>query len=325
MTSIDRRRVILGAAGAVMLRIPLSRAQTSTPELKAMQFVVPAPPGTQPDLIARWLAPPIAKAAGIPVTVLNRPGAAGAIAADAVLASSDTGALLLGGLDHVAYSHLNSNRRALDPFVDFVPVGAVNRDTWVIVTGVDAGIATLGALTELGRSQTPISYASNGEGSTAHLLSARLCRMLGISAQHVAYRDTMLPDLFAGRVAFAVMPTPGAVSQIRAGRLRALASLTRTRLPSLPQVPTLGELGHDGLVFHGGLFLFAPAALGLHARKINQWLVEAQRQPEVAAAYAAASIDPTPFDLEQTRHAVADRLRIIDEMRSETFGRGRTG
>jgi tripartite-type tricarboxylate transporter receptor subunit TctC len=135
---LDRRQalrasVALATGWALAGRLGAARA-TTPPVLRTLQVMVPTPPASQPDVIARWLIEPLARLAGVPGSVVNRPGAAGAIAADAVLAAPpESGTLLLGGLDHVAYSHLNSQRRALDPFVDFVPVGSVNRDAWMVV------------------------------------------------------------------------------------------------------------------------------------------------------------------------------------------------
>jgi len=131
-----RRRSFLQAA-AFTPSLALATAWAASPiALKGLQLVIPAPAGSQPDVIARWIVEPLARKAGVPGVVVNMPGAAGALAADAVLRSNpESGLLLMGGLDHVAYSHLNSNRRALDPFTDFAPVAAVNRDTWVVATG----------------------------------------------------------------------------------------------------------------------------------------------------------------------------------------------
>ena len=320
----DRRsflRATMGLVGAVCAtRVP---AQTA-PALKSLQLVVPTPPGSQPDVIARWLVEPIARRANLAGTVVNRPGAAGAIAADAVLSADPSGGpLLLGGLDHVAYSHMNSNRRALDPFVDFVPVGAVNRDTWVVATAGDSPTTTLAALAQASRSGPPLSFASTGEGSTAHLLGVRLCKALGIDAQHVPYKESYVPDLIAGRIHFVLAPTPGLIGQIRAGRLRALATLTDERLGVLDAVASIRELGFADLVFYGGLFLFAPAALSGHAAKINGWLADALREPGIAARYRDAAIEPTPLDLDATRHAVIERLQRVDAMRVAVLGRAR--
>lgn len=327
------RRTFMTRTGSALLAIPaLAPLRAAAKDdgdangLKSLQLVVPTPPGTQPDLLARWLLEPITRRAGLPGVVLNRPGAAGAIAADAVLsAPPGVGALLLGGLDHVAYSHLNSNRRALDPFVDFTPVGVVNRDTWLVVTGADGPLRDLAALAAVSRERGGLTYASNGEGSTSHLLAARLCRALGAEGKHVAYSGPYQPDLVAGRVDFALAPTPAMLGAVRGGRVRALAALTPERLPMLDAVPTAGELGVPDLVFQGGLFLFAPAALRAHAASLNGWLVQAQQQPDVAARYREAAIEPTPLSLEQTHAAVAERLRTVEALRAEVFGRGRAG
>ena len=318
----SRRHLLRASLGAACFLAALGRARAAAP-LKSLQLVVPAPPGSQPDQLARWLVGPMAQSAGAPGSVLNRPGAAGAIAADAVLAAApESGALLIGGLDHVAYSHVNNNRRPLDPFVDFVPVGAVNRDTWMVVAGA-AQPASLPALADLSRRLGGLHYASNGEGSTAHLLSARLCKSLRIDAQHVPYREPWLPDLIAGRLHFAVAPTPAVLAHVRAGRLQALATLTESRLAVAPSVPTIRELGHPEQVFYGGLFLFAPASLVDHAPRINAWLLEALGRADVLQSYRDAGIEPTPLALDAAQAAVRQRLHDVDGMRVAVFGRAR--
>jgi len=320
----DRRAFLQTTMGLVAGWSTTSpRAQTS-PELKMLQFVVPTPPGSQPDVLARWLVDPMARRAKVPGSVVNRPGAAGAIAADAVLAADpSSGSLLLGGLDHVAYSHVNSNRRALDPLIDFVPVGAVNRDTWVIATAADQRASSLTALVQASRAGVPISYGTSGEGGTAHLLSVRLCKALGLEAQHVPYKDSYLPDLISGRIQFVLAPTPAVLPQIKGGRLRALAALTDERIGVLNAVPSIRELGWQDQVFYGGLFLFAPASLSAYQGRLNGWLVETLRQPEIVARYHEAAIEPTPLNVEETRQAITGRLRLLDAMRMAVLGRSR--
>ena len=319
------RRQWLALSAATLAAATSARASAQTADgLKSIQFIVPTPPGTQPDVIARWLIEPIAQMAGVPGQVLNRPGAAGAIAADAVLAAAaETGTLLLGGLDHVAYSHLNSQRKALDPLVDFVPAGAVNRDSWLLVASREAGVNDVAGLVALARRGTPLSYASVGEGTTPHLVTARLCKALGIEALHVPYKDSYMPDLMAGRIQFAVAPTPALLGPLRGNRLQPLASLSAERLDLTPQVPSIREAGWPDQVFHGGLYLFAPAVLTRHVAAINGWLAEALRRPEIVAHYRQASIEPTPLSLDQVRASVMERLRTSDAMRMAVFGRTR--
>jgi len=319
-----RRRTFLKAAviapSCALLAAP---ASSSALALKGLQIVVPTPAGSQPDVIARWIVEPLTRKAGVTGVVINLPGAAGAVAADAVLRGGpDNGSLLLGGLDHVAYSHLNSKRRALDPFTDFTPVAAVNRDTWVVATASDAPARTLQALVERSRRE-PLNYASTGDGTTAHLLSARLCAALGIDAQHVPYRVPWIPDLIAGRVQFVVAPTPAVLPQLRAGRLLALATLTDERLPLPGDPPTIRELGLPEQVFYGGLFLFAPAALAPAAPQLNSWFRETVMAPDIVQRYRDASIEPLPLDLAATADQVRQRLQTVDVMRMAVFGRSR--
>jgi len=321
-THLSRRRLLQLAALAPLAGLT-ERGEAQAAPLRGLQIMVPVPPGAQPDVIARWLIDPLARRAGVRGMVVNRPGAAGALAADAVLAAApESGTLLLGGLDHVAYSHLNSSRRALDPLVDFVPVGAVNRDSWVVVTASDSVTRTLPALAAQSRS-APLNYASLGEGTTAHLLSARLCRAAGVEAQHVPYRDPWLPDLLAGRIHFAVAPTPAVLPQLKAGRLRALVTLTDERLPLPGEPPSVRELGLGDQVFYGGLFLFAPAILAPYATQLNAWLVQVLGEPEVAQRYREVAIEPTPIGLEATAAMVRQRVQDVDAMRLAVFGRTR--
>jgi tripartite-type tricarboxylate transporter receptor subunit TctC len=132
-----------------------------------------------------------------------------------------------------------------------------------------------------------------------------------------------MPDLVAGRLDFAVAPTPTVLGQLRAGRLHAVATLTDERLPVPGQPPAVRELGFPDQVFHGGLFLFAPAALSGYAARLNSWLVEALAQPEVTQRFADASIEPLRLDLAQTAAEVRRRLETVDVMRLAVFGRTR--
>ena len=259
--------------------------------------------------------------AGTPGMVLNRPGGAGAIAADTVLAAPlETGSLLLSGLDAIAYSHLNSGRRPLDPFVDFAPVASASRDTWLLVVPHGSRFKSVADLVGAPK-DPPLNYASSGEGSTPHLVAARFARDLGIRAVHVPYKQSYLPDLIAGRIDFVIAPTPAMLPQVRGGKLRVLSSLTDERLAVLEGVPTIRELGRPDQVFYGGLFIFAPAGLSARAGQINDWLLATIRQPAIRARFHDAGIETVEQDVEEVRHAMAERLRTVAAMREAVFGR----
>jgi tripartite-type tricarboxylate transporter receptor subunit TctC len=139
----------------------------------------------------------------------------------------------------------------------------------------------------------------------------------------VPYKESYVPDLVAGRLHFVVAPTPNLIGAVRDRRLAPLAALADERLPQLPEVASMRELGWPDQVFYGGLFLFAPAALGAHARQLNAWVADALRTSEVATRFAQVGIEPTALDLDGSHRAVAERLRTVDAMRAAVFGRAR--
>lgn len=132
-----------------------------------------------------------------------------------------------------------------------------------------------------------------------------------------------MPDLLAGRIQFVVAPTPAVLPQLRAGRLLALASLTAERLPLPGDPPSIRELGAPDQVFHGGLFLFAPAALAPLAPQLNGWFRDVVAMPDIQQRYREAAIDAVPLDLAATAALVRQRLQTVDAMRLATFGKTR--
>jgi tripartite-type tricarboxylate transporter receptor subunit TctC len=146
---------------------------------------------------------------------------------------------------------------------------------------------------------------------------------MGIDAQHVPYRDPWMADLVAGRIQFVVAPTPAVLPQLRAGRLLALASLTAERLPLPGDPPSIRELGAPDQVFHGGLFLFAPAALSPMAPQLNGWFRDVLATPDIQQRYRDAAIDALPLDLAATGALVRQRLQAVDAMRLAVFGKTR--
>ena len=252
------------------------------------------------------------------------PGAAGAIAADAVLAATRAaGTLLLGGLDHVAYSHVNSNRRALDPFVDFVPVGAVNRDTWVVATGAEQRAEKLPELVQAAsvRRADQLRHIGRGrDGTPAQRPALQSDRPRGaarsLQGQLPARPNRRTHPLRHRTDAGGVGPDQGRSSACP-------RDIDRRRISVLDAVPSIRELGWPEQVFYGGLFLFAPAALSAHQERLNGWLAETLRQPDIAMRYHDAAIEPTPLNVEETRHAITQRLRLLDAMRIAVLGRSR--
>ena len=321
-----RRLALLGAAflGAAM-RPRLAAAQIF-PD-RPIRMVIPGAAGAGAlDLVPRLIADPVAEVLGQPVVAENRPGAGGILAAEAVArAPPDGHTLLVGSVSHIVYAFAQAGRPPLDPFVDFAPIARLTIDHWLIVVPASLGVETLREFVTAARARPQgLNYAIPGVGSSQHIQGERVRRRLGIEATAVPYSGDTVSDLIAGRLDFAVLPSPQLAPHVEAGRLRGLAVLSETRLPALPKVPTIAEAGYPDLRYNAGISLFAtggtPAPV---VARLNAEVNAALLLPVVRARFAALGLEtPQSTPAEATaflRHLMA----VQDEMSLEIFGKAR--
>jgi tripartite-type tricarboxylate transporter receptor subunit TctC len=205
-------------------------------------------------------------------------------------------------------------------FKDLTPVARLMRDHWLVLVPATSKVTTLQDLASSARSGTP-SYPSQGEGSSPHLQGERLARALGFKALHVPYKESPMADLVGGRLAYAVQPSAGAAALVKSGRLKALAVLSRERLPALAEVPTAHEAGLANYVFNGGVCLWAPGLTPVAVlQRLSDALVTAQRRPTVRERFEALGVDPVPLGLHDTLRYVSDFAVESDRLRADVFG-----
>ncbi len=284
---------------------------------KPLKIIVGLPPGGSIDLIARSIAEPMAQDSGRPVIVENRTGAGGTIASDVVARSpADGQTLFIGGLDAVVYAYLMSNRKPLDPFRDLTPVGRITRDHWVLA--VSASVSELIALAR----STPggLTYVSVGNGSSVHLQGARFGHAAGIDAVPVPYKDSYIPDLAAGRVSYVVHITAALAPHIRSGKLKGLAVMSRQRIPSLPELPTIVEAGLPELVYNAGLVLYATGGTSRDiVAQLNRSLNRALTNETVRQRFTELGLEPTPGSIEDAGKYIVENLALQESMRKLAF------
>ena len=228
---------------------------------KPITLIVSSAAGGTTDIAARMLAEPLGKALGQTVVVDNRAGASGGIAASTVKRAEPDGYTLLMQYSgyHVITPHVVKN----SPWdaKDFQAVANVLAAPQVIVVREGLPVKTLAELIAYARANPgKLTYASSGNGSLQHVTGAMLEQQAGIEMTHVPYKGTgpALQDLLGSQVDLTFGTPPPFMPFIHSGKLRALAVTGKTRVPSLPNVPTAAEAGLPKLDATSWFAVFAP-------------------------------------------------------------------
>jgi tripartite-type tricarboxylate transporter receptor subunit TctC len=240
---------------------PAVRAQEGYPA-KVVTMVVPAAPGGTTDISARMVADPLSKSFGQQVIVDNKPGANGSIATSFVARAKPDGHILLMQYSgyHVITPHLI--KQGWDPIKDFAPVANVLSAPQVIVARAGLPVKTFSELVSYAKANPDkLSYASSGNGSLQHVTGVMLEQLAGIKLVHVPYKGTgqALTDLLGGNVDLTFTTAPPLSAHIKSGKLIPLAVTSKSRLPSLPDVPTAAEVGFPKLNVDSWFAVYAPA------------------------------------------------------------------
>jgi tripartite-type tricarboxylate transporter receptor subunit TctC len=233
---------------------------------KPITMVVPFPPGGVADIVGRPLAASMEKALKQPVVIVNRTGAGGAVGMASVAKAAPDGYTILMGLSSISIFPVSDRINGKAPsyeMKDFAPIALITADPTVLVVSADSPWKTLKEFVDSAKAYPgKINYSSSGVYGTLHVAMEIFANSAGIKLFHVPYQGggPALTALLGGQVhALASGPAP-AVGQIRAGKMRALASWSTERLPLMPEVPTFKELGYDA-EFYIWSGVFAPAAI----------------------------------------------------------------
>jgi tripartite-type tricarboxylate transporter receptor subunit TctC len=241
---LPRRQFLQLAAGAAALPAAPRVARAQTYPTRPVRIVVGFPAGGVGDILARLLGQWLSERLGQPFVIENRPGAATNIAAEAVVRSPPDGTTLLwitaaNAINATLYDKLNFNFiRDITPVASFVRgPGVMEVNPAVPAQSVPEFIAYAKA------NPGKINLASSGMGTLSHVAGELFKIMTGTDMLHVPYRGAApaLNDLIGGRVQVMILPVISSVEHIKAGRLRALAVTTATRLDVLPDIPTASE------------------------------------------------------------------------------------
>jgi tripartite-type tricarboxylate transporter receptor subunit TctC len=294
------------------------RAQGGAFPQRAIRVVVPFPPGGSVDPLARMLAQQMTGPLGQPVVVDNRPGGNAVIGTEFVARSPADGyTLLVASTSHITNSLLMTT--PYDALKDFTPVATLSESPVILVAHPGVPANTLQEFIALAKSRpTSLNYSSAGTGNPNHLAGEMLDMMAGIRTTHVPYRGgaPAITDLLAGLVQFSFGSTIIVLPHIRAGRLKALAVSSPTRLPALPDVPTFAEAGVTGYEIRIWNALLAPAGTPADAvQRLTAEVGRAMATAEMKERLEAGAMQPlnlTPAQFQALMEADMEKFgRVI--------------
>ena len=271
-TSAVRRMARAVAAafvfGGVLAAFPLGVAAQAADQYpsRPVKILVPYQPGGATDIIARHLAIRLNDVLGQSVVVENRPGASGNIALEAAAKAPPDGYTLLCGnvstnaINESTFSHTLQSK----PSRDLVGITKLVEIPHIIAANPSFPANSVSDLIDLAKkSPGKINFASAGLGTYPHLDMLRLMRAAGIEMTHVPYKGgagQMIPALISGESQLSFLNLSSALEQIKAGRLKAIATTAPARLAEIPNVATMAEQGFPGIGTNAWQALFAPAA-----------------------------------------------------------------
>ena len=258
------RKTQLTAAAllAAMALVPAAQAQDGTYPNKPVMLVVSAAAGGTTDIAARLISEPLSKALGQSVVVDNKPGGNGTIAAQAVQRAKPDGYTLL--VQYSGYHVITPllTKQPWDPVKDFAPVANLLSAPQVLVVRPSLPVHTLKELVTYAKANPgKLNYASSGNGSLQHVSTELLNLQAGTKITHVPYKGTgpAMTDLLGGNVDLTITTPPPLMGHIAAGKLRPLVVTSKTRLPSLKDVPSAPEAGYPDLDVSSWFAMYAPA------------------------------------------------------------------
>ena len=263
---------------------------------KPIRLIVPFAPGGGTDITGRAIAMKLTDALGQTVVVDNRSGANGTIGADiAAKAPPDGYTLSMISSSHSVNPSI-MKKLPYDLVTDLAPITQATTQPYALIVHPSVAAKSVKELIALAKAKpNSLNYGSSGTGGLSHLSGALLCSMTGITMTHIPYKggSPALTDLVGGQIQLLFSTILQAQSQLKGGRVRALAVTTAKRSAGAPELPTMHEAGVTGYEVAGWYGMVAPlkTPAAIIAR-LNTEAVKALRAPDIKDKLAADGSEP---------------------------------
>jgi tripartite-type tricarboxylate transporter receptor subunit TctC len=283
-------------AWIALLALTTGYASAQSYPSKPIRLLVPSTPGGSVDTLARTLGPKLSERWGQQVVVDNRAGAGGAIAGEMTAKAPPDGyTLMIGTIASLATS-VSLQKLPYDPLRDYAPVTLVARQNLILLIHPSVPARSVKDLVALAKARPGVlTFASAGNGTGGHL-SGELFKLLAhINLLHIPYKGVApaLVDVMSGQVTMTFASILSGLTQIRAGKVRALAVTGAKRSGAIPEMPTMMEAGVKGYESSTWYGVVAPAGTPpAVVNKINAEIVAILKQPEINERLSREGAEP---------------------------------
>ena len=285
--------ITVGAAAVAQAQGPA----TDYPGSKPVRMIVPFPPGGGTDILSRIIAQKLTEQNHWTVVADNRAGAGGTIGITEAVKAQPTGYdIVMGQKDNVVLGYYLYKGLPWNPSKDLTPIAHVAYSPIIIATAENSKFKTLADVIAAAKADpSKVTYGSPGNGTSIHIAGVLFEKAAGIKLTHVPYKGSnpAMLDTLSGNVDLLVSSVPSAIGQIKAGKLRPLAVTSAKRSSSLPDVPTVAELGMKGFDVSTWYGLFGPKNLPAPiVTKLNTEVNKLLAQKEVQESIQAQGAEP---------------------------------
>ena len=288
---------------------------------KPIRMVVAFPPGGPVDVVARLLSPKMSETLGQSIVIENVGGGGGNIAAQRVAKSAPDGYTVLAHSSAYAVNPTLIGNLGFDAEKGMTAIAVVASQANLIFVHADFPAKSLKELLERARTEK-LAFASPSSGTTPHLTGENLFRLRAkVDITHIPFKGAgpAMTAVLGGQPPIGVLAGTAPLPHVKAGKIRVLAVSSAKRLASLPDVPTLNELGFSGMEDYTWVGLFVPAGVPAEvAQKLNAALLAAVRSPEVKERLEALAFEITAAPLAETATYVKSELAKWGKVVRET-------
>lgn len=320
---LHRRSNVLFAA-ALLSATGLTWAQSSAHSYptRAIRYILPFPPGGGTDIIGRLLAQKLSEELGQPVVPENRAGAGGNLGAEAAVKSAPDGYTIVICTVTLAVSpSLYKGKLNYDPLKDLTPIGLVASQSQTLAVHPSMPARTVKEMVQLARSQPgKVSFGTGGSGTSNDLVAQIFKSSNRVNVLIVSYRgiSPATVAILSGEVDAAVIGVATAIPYVKAGKLRALATLAPGRAPGLPDVPTAAEAGYPQLEAWLWYLMLAPAGTPQAiVTRLNQAFTKIVASRDTRERLASVGADPMTSTPEEAaaflRKEIARWGKVVQE------------